>query len=164
MRGRVGVPQMSPRRGSRESGQALVEFAISMMIMILCVFLFLGAMLAMETATEVNAAATLAASAAIQYPIGESAQSQAAASRTFAASLSVYGISAKSVSCSGGNLSPTPSATPVVCKGTAHLDLATTPLGVFWRGPLGLITFTADGQADYSRNRSCAPTAVMNAC
>ncbi|MHB1525047.1 MAG: hypothetical protein ACYCZN_01990 [Candidatus Dormibacteria bacterium] len=151
---------MMPRRRAQQGGQALVEFAISMMLMILCVFLFLGAMLAMETATEVNAAATLAASAAIQYPIGETAQSQAAASRTFAASLSVYGISSKRLTCAGGNLSPTPSATPVVCKGMAHLDLAATPLGVFWRGPLGLLTFSGQGQADYSRNRSCAPTAA----
>jgi Flp pilus assembly protein TadG len=156
--------RLAQGRKRQQSGQALIEFAISMMLFILCIFMFLGAMLAMETATEVNAATTLAASAAIQYPIGDTTQSQDAATKTFDATLQVYGISGESLTCSGGNLSPIPSTSPVVCHATAKLDLAATPLGVFWRGPLGLLTFSGTGQADYSPNRSCAPSSSDAGC
>ena len=153
---------MSPMasRRTEQSGQAVVEFALTMFLFIACVFLFLGTMLTMETATEVNAATTLAASAAIQYPIGEHAQSLLAATKTFDASLAVYGIHGESLSCSGGNLSGAPSTSPVRCTGTARLALDSTPLGVLWRGPLGLLTFTATGQADYSTYRNCAPAST----
>ena len=147
-----------------QAGQSLVEFAISVPIILIIIFGFLGFMQAMQTVTELDAATTLAASAAIQFPVGEVAQSQAAARRTFTNSISGYGITGQAITCSGGNLSPTPSTTPVICHAIAKLDLGNTPLAVFWRGPLGLLTFTATGRADSSTNRSCAPEATNVAC
>lgn len=154
---------MRPVRG-RQSGQSLVEFAISVPILVVIIFGFLGFMQAMQTATEVDAGATLAASAAIQFPVGDTAQSNAAAQRTFVNSTRGYGITDQRITCSGGNIATTPSASPVICHASAKLDLGSTPLAVFWRGPLGLLTFKAVGRADQSTNRSCAPQASPGAC
>lgn len=147
-----------------QGGQSLVEFAISVPILLVIIFGFLGFMQAMQTATEVDAGATLAASAAIQFPVGDTVQSNTAAQRTFVNSTKGYGITGQRITCSGGNISPTPSLSPVICHATAKLDLGNTPLAVFWRGPLGLLTFKAVGRADQSTNRSCAPEATDAKC
>ena len=112
------------RRG--QAGQALLESAITIPIMLLFMLGFLALLIRIEAQVEVDAATSLAAAAAVSAPAG-SPLSGDYAQRTWRGTMRQYRYLLPGGLEGCGAYQPDQ---PVVCRGTATLDYAQTPMGL----------------------------------
>ena len=120
------------RRGS--SGQAVIEMAMVVPIMLALVFGFLGLLLWIETIHDLRAATTLAATTAATFR-EDSPAAATAENETFLGTMRQYGY-VEVVRFGCGH-----TGTRVTCAATATLHFDHTPLGVAWAANP---TFSAD--------------------
>jgi hypothetical protein len=134
--------------GSRQRGQALLETAITVPLLLLFVLGFLAVLVRIEAQVELDAATSLAAAAAVTAPAG-SMLSHEYANQTWQGTLRQYGY-----------LQPGPldgcdaylPAQTVTCRGSATLDYRQTPMGLVVPFPLH-IQSVATAQSSRYRSR-----------
>ena len=122
---------------AKSRGQALIETAITLPLLLLMAFVVLTVMAYATAKVKLNAATSLAAAAAAQAPIdpnpGANNTSRRWAEQSFDGTLSGYAFlrvdgldSADPFTCRRTNTAQT----VIRCKGRASLELGGTPLGV----------------------------------
>jgi hypothetical protein len=117
-----------------QSGQALLESAITIPLMLLLLLGFLAVLVRVEAQLELDAATSLAAAAAVTAPAG-SPLSAEFARQTWKGTLRQYGY------LRPGSLDGCTAYQPgqtVTCRGTATLDYRQTPMGLIVPVPLEL--------------------------
>ena len=131
----------------RQRGQALVESAITIPLMLLLMLGFLAVLVRIEAQVEVDAATSLAAAAAVSAPAGSSLSADYAR-RTWSGTMRQYRylLPGRLEGC--GAYQPDQ---PVTCRGSATLDYRQTPMGLLVPYP---IEVRSDATARGSRYRS----------
>lgn len=124
---------MSPTR-RWQSGQALLESAITIPLMLVLLLGFLALLVRVEAQLELDAATSLAAAAAITAPAG-SALSAEYARQTWGGTLHQYSYLHAGSLEGCGAYQP---GQPVTCRGTAVLDYGQTPMGLIVPVPIAL--------------------------
>lgn len=131
-----------------QTGQALLETAIALPLMLLFLLGFLALLIRIEAQVELDAATSLAAAAAVTAPAG-SELSRQFAEQTWTGTLRQYGYLRPGVleGCSAYQPDQT-----VSCRGSVTLDYRQTPMGLVMPVPVGLsATATAHGSRYRSR-------------
>lgn len=130
-----------------QRGQALLETAITVPLMVLLLLGFLAVLVRVEAQIELETATSLAAAAAVSAPAG-SPLSAEYAGRTWAGTLRQYDylLPGRLEGC--GAYEPDRSVT---CRGSAVLDYGRTPMGLVIPVP---IRIEAAATAQSSRYRS----------
>jgi len=131
----------------RQQGQALLETAITLPLLLLLLLGFLAVLVRVEAQIELDTATSLAAAAAVTAPVGSSLSSDYA-TRTWAGTLhqSTYLRPTRLDGC--GTYQPDQAVT---CRGVATLDYRQTPMALVV--PLTL-TIDSTATARGSRYRS----------
>jgi hypothetical protein len=134
---------------TRARGQALLETAIVLPVMVVLMLGFLAILIRIEAQVELETATSLAAAAAVSAP-ANSPLSAADAEDTWRGTLHQY------VYLRPGTLSPScgeyqPGQT-VVCAGTATLDYGQTPMGLIVPGPPIQLSATATARGSPYRS------------
>jgi len=119
---------------NRQSGQALLESAITIPLMLLLLLGFLAVLVRVEAQLELDAATSLAAAAAITAPAG-SPLSVEYAHETWTGTLRQYPYLRPGAL--EGCTAYVPGQT-VTCRGSAVLDYRETPMGLIVPVPLAL--------------------------
>jgi uncharacterized membrane protein len=117
-----------------QSGQALLESAITIPLMLLLLLGFLAVLVRVEAQLELDAATSLAAAAAITAPAGSSLSAEYAR-QTWTGTLRQYRY------LRSGALEGCAAYQPgqaVTCRGTATLDYRETPMGLIVPVPLSI--------------------------
>lgn len=119
-----GRPRSSS--GRRQRGQALLETAITLPLMLALLLGFLAVLVRVEAQVELDTATSLAAAAAVTAPVGSSLSSDYA-TRTWAGTLrqSSYLTPTRLDGCGTYQLDQT-----VTCHGVATLDYRQTPMAL----------------------------------
>jgi hypothetical protein len=130
-----------------QRGQALVESAITIPIMLLFMLGFLAVLVRIEAQVEVDAATSLAAAAAVSAP-ASSPLSVDYARRTWTGTMRQYRYLQPGRLQGCGAYQPDQ---PVTCRGTATLDYRQTPMGLVVPFP---VEVRSDATARSSRYRS----------
>gem|GEM_PF-2692368 len=116
---------MTIGRGSTSAGQAVVEMALVVPIMLAIIFGFLGLLLWLETAHDLRAAIALASTTAATFR-DDSAAATAAESDTFYGTMRQYPyVDIQRFSCGHADVR-------VSCTASAVLRFDRTPLSVAW--------------------------------
>ncbi|HEY4028475.1 MAG TPA: hypothetical protein VGO86_18755 [Candidatus Dormibacteraeota bacterium] len=112
------------RRGQR--GQALLETAITIPLMLVLLLGFLAVLVRVEAQLELDAATSLAAAAAVAAPAGSSLSAEYAR-QTWTGTLRQYSYlrPGRLDGCSAYE-----PGQPVTCRGSALLDYRETPMGL----------------------------------
>ena len=132
----------------RQQGQALLETAITLPLMLLLLLGFLAVLVRVEAQIELDTATSLAAAAAVSAPVGSSLSSDYA-TRTWVGTLrqSSYLKPTRLEGC--GTYQPDQ---PVTCRGLATLDYRQTPMALVV--PISLaIDSTATARGSRYRSR-----------
>jgi Flp pilus assembly protein TadG len=129
------------------SGQALLETAITIPLMLLFLLGFLAVLIRVEAQVELDAATSLAAAAAVSAPSG-SPLSFDFANQTWHGTLRQYSYLEPGLLTGCGAYQP---GDTVTCHGTATLDYRQTPMGLVVPLP---IRVEATATARSSRYRS----------
>lgn len=130
-----------------QRGQALLETAITVPLMLLLLLGFLAVLVRVEAQIELDTATSLAAAAAVSAPVG-SPLSAEYARRTWAGTLRQYDYlePGRLEGCGAYEADRS-----VMCRGTATLDYRRTPMGLVVPLPIGI---EAAATAQSSRYRS----------
>jgi hypothetical protein len=131
-----------------QRGQALLETAITLPLMILCLLGFLTVLVRIEAQVELDAATSLAAAAAVTAPVG-SELSARYAQETWGGTLHQYRYLLP------GRLDGCAAYQPdqaVTCRGSATLDYRQTPMGLLVPYPIP-ISSAATAQSSRYRSR-----------
>jgi hypothetical protein len=113
------------RTAPRQQGQAVVEMAMVLPIMLALIFGFLGLLLWVETIHELRAATALASTTAATFA-EDSPAAATAEGETFFGTMRQYGyVDVRSFGCRR-------SGTRVACEASAVLRFDRTPLAVAW--------------------------------
>jgi Flp pilus assembly protein TadG len=140
---------MSSLRRGGSGGQALVETAIVIPVMLLLMLGFLAVLIRIEAQVELETATSLAAAAAVAAP-ADSGASRTNAEATWRGTLHQYSyLQPGDLSAGCGAYS---AGTDVVCTGTARLDYGRTPMGIVL--PWGVFEIRASATAHGSPYRS----------
>jgi len=132
----------------RQSGQALLESAITIPLMLLLLLGFLALLVRVEAQLELDAATSLAAAAAITAPAGSSLSAEYAG-QTWTGTLRQYRYLRPGALEGCGAYQP---GQAVTCRGTATLDYRETPMGLIVPVPIALASAaTARSSAYRSR-------------
>ncbi len=118
-------PRPSPARRTGESGQALLETAITIPLMLLLLAGFLAVLVRVEAQLELDSATSLAAAAAVAAPAG-SPLSAEYARQTWTGTLHQYSYLQPGALEGCTAYQP---GQPVTCRGSAILDYRETPMG-----------------------------------
>lgn len=113
-------------RGTRQGGQALLESAITIPLMLLLLLGFLAVLVRVEAQLELDAATSLAAAAAVTAPAG-STLSADYARQTWAGTLRQYRYLRPDALEGCAAYQP---GEAVTCRGSATLDYRQTPMGL----------------------------------
>lgn len=124
--------QTHAQRGQR--GQALLETAITIPLMLVLLLGFLAVLVRIEAQVELDAATSLAAAAAVNAPAG-SPLSGDYARQTWAGTLRQYAYLRPDALEGCGAYLP---GQPVACAGSATLDYRDTPMGLVVPLPIRL--------------------------
>ncbi|MBO0687699.1 MAG: pilus assembly protein [Candidatus Dormibacteraeota bacterium] len=112
-------------------GQALMETAIVLPVMVILMLGFLAILIRIEAQVELETATSLAAAAAVAAP-ANSSQSRGDALDTWQGTLHQYAyLRPGTLSAGCGPYQP---GQTVVCRGTATLDYGQTPMGLIVPG------------------------------
>jgi hypothetical protein len=135
------------RRHRRQGGQALLETAITIPVMLVFLLGFLALLVRIEAQVELDAATSLAAAAAVSAPAG-SPLSAGYAQRTWTGTLRQYRylLPGRLEGC--GAYQP---GQAVSCRGSALLDYRETPMGLLVPAP---VEIRSEATARSSRYRS----------
>jgi hypothetical protein len=117
---------------TRQRGQALLESAITIPLMLLLLLGFLAVLVRVEAQLELDAATSLAAAAAITAPAGSELSAEYAR-RTWTGTLRQYSYLHPGTLEGCGAYEP---GQPVTCRGTATLDYRQTPMGLIVPVPI----------------------------
>lgn len=117
-----------------QTGQALLESAITIPLMLLLVLGFLAVLVRVEAQLELDAATSLAAAAAITAPAG-SPLSAEYARRTWTGTLRQYAYLRPGALDGCAAYEP---GQAVTCTGTATLDYRATPMGLIVPVPIAV--------------------------
>ena len=130
------------------AGQALVETAIAIPVMVALLLGYLAVLVRVEAQVELDAATSLAAAAAVSAPAGSDLSSRFAL-QTWTGTLHQYGYlrSQRLDGCAAYQPDQT-----VVCRGTATLEYRETPMGLVVPFPVQ-IEATATSQSSRYRSR-----------
>ena len=110
-----------------QRGQALVEAALTIPILVLLLLGFYTAALAVQGFVDLGTAVSLAAASAASAPADDAPEATAYASQTFTHTVQHFPLlSSPSISCPGDFRA----GGAVTCTGTAFLSLSDTPLGL----------------------------------
>jgi uncharacterized membrane protein len=120
--------------GTRQSGQALLESAITIPLMLLLLLGFLAVLVRVEAQLELDAATSLAAAAAITAPAGSSLSAEYAR-QTWTGTLRQYRYLRPGALDGCAAYQP---GQAVTCRGTATLDYGATPMGLIVPVPLAI--------------------------
>ena len=132
----------------RQQGQALLETAITLPLLLLLLLGFLAVLVRVEAQIELDTATSLAAAAAVSAPVGSSLSSDYA-TRTWVGTLrqSSYLKPTRLDGCGTYQLDQ-----PVTCRGLATLDYRQTPMALVV--PISLaIDSTATARGSRYRSR-----------
>ena len=132
----------------RQGGQALLESAITIPLMLLLLLGFLAVLVRVEAQLELDAATSLAAAAAVTAPAGSSLSADYAR-QTWKGTLRQYRY------LRPGDLEGCAGYQPgqyVTCRGTATLDYRETPMGVIVPVPI-VIHSAATARSSAYRSR-----------
>jgi hypothetical protein len=131
-----------------QTGQALLETAITVPLMLVFLLGFLALLVRIEAQVELDAATSLAAAAAVTAP-ADSELSRQFAERTWTGTLRQYGYLEPGVleGCSAYQPDQT-----VSCRGSASLDYRQTPMGLVVPFPVRLDS-AATAQSSRYRSR-----------
>ncbi len=121
-------------RARAQRGQALLETAITVPLMLLFLLGFLALLVRVEAQVELDTATSLAAAAAVTAPAG-SAQSAEFARGTWTGTLRQYGYLRPASLDGCGAYQP---GQEVTCNGMATLDYRQTPMGLIVPMPVQL--------------------------
>ena len=115
------------------AGQALIEAAVTIPILVVLFLGFLAAGLAAQALVDLNTSVFLAAASAVTAPAGNSTLGGQYASATYTGSMSHVPElnSTGGVNCGGSwNPNPDPPGYVVTCSASATLLFSRTPLGI----------------------------------
>jgi len=115
-----------------QSGQALLESALTIPLMLLLLLGFLAVLARVEAQLELDAATSLAAAAAITAPAGSSLSAEFAR-QTWTGTLRQYAYLRPGSLQGCGAYQP---GQAVTCRGTATLDYRETPMGLIVPVPI----------------------------
>jgi len=114
-------------RKSRAAGQALIESAVTIPILVLLFMGFLAVGLAAQSYVDINTAVNLAAASAVTAPAGNSTVANGYATATFDATVKhVPALESRGITCGGVYDAPA----VITCNGSAVLHFSKTPLGL----------------------------------
>jgi hypothetical protein len=130
---------------SGQRGQALLETAITIPLMLLFLLGFLAVLIRVEAQVELEAATSLAAAAAVSAPAG-SPLSAEFASKTWRGTLRQYSYLEPGVLTGCGAYQP---GDAVVCQGTATLDYRQTPMGLVVPIPIRIESVATSRSSPY---------------
>jgi hypothetical protein len=119
---------------TRQSGQALLESAITIPLMLLLLLGFLAVLVRVEAQLELDAATSLAAAAATTAPAGSSLSADYAR-QTWMGTLHQYSYLRAGELQGCGAYQP---GQAVTCRGTATLDYRQTPMGLIVPVPIAI--------------------------
>lgn len=131
-----------------QGGQALLETAITVPLMLLLLLGFLAVLVRIEAQLELDAATSLAAAAAANAPAG-SPLSAEHARQTWAGTLRQYRYLRPGELAGCGAYLP---GQPVTCRGDATLDCRQTPMGLVVPFPIHLSS-SATARSSLYRSR-----------
>jgi hypothetical protein len=131
--------------GLAQRGQALLETAITMPLMLLFLVGFLAVLIRVEAQVELDAATSLAAAAAVTAPAG-SQLSTAYADATWTGTLRQYSYLQPGTLAGCGPYEP---GDEVTCQGSATLDFRSTPMGLIVPFPLHLDSTATAHSSEY---------------
>ncbi len=123
-----------PVRRDRQRGQALLESAITIPLMLLLLLGFLAVLVRVEAQLELDAATSLAAAAAVTAPAGSPLSAEYART-TWTGTLRQYSYLRPGTLEGCGAYQP---GQAVTCRGAAVLDYRETPMGLLVPLPIHL--------------------------
>jgi hypothetical protein len=130
---------------SGQRGQALLETAITIPLMVLFLLGFLAVLIRVEAQVELEAATSLAAAAAVSAPAG-SPLSAEFANQTWRGTLRQYPYLEPGRLTGCGAYQP---GDTVVCRGTATLDYRQTPMGLVVPIPIRIESVATSRSSPY---------------
>ncbi len=120
------TPALTPASGAR-SGQALIETAVTLPILLALFFGFLGAGVGAQGYVDLNTAVYLAAASNVTAPANDQTDADRFAVETFDATLSHDSLLRKlGFACSGDYAA----GGTITCQGSAVLEFSRTPLSI----------------------------------
>ena len=130
-RQRTGMPERRLTRCSRasrehtsQSGQALIEAALTLPVLFLLLLGFYEVALAVQSDVDLGTSVALASASAATAPAGNAPRGQEYASQTFTHTIAHFPLLQRtSIVCSGSFMA----GSPVTCTGQATLQLGATP-------------------------------------